>query len=69
MTRTDPAEPDGVALPDVTTAADGSFSITDTPPKLHANRGTVTYQVSYAGDARLTASTATVSVTVQPGNG
>jgi hypothetical protein len=69
VTRTDPAEPDGIALPDVTTAADGSFSITDTPPKLHANQGTVTYQVSYAGDAHLTASTATVSVTVQPGNG
>jgi hypothetical protein len=69
VTRTDPAEPDGVALPDVTTAADGSFSITDTPPKLHANQGTVTYQVSYAGDAHLTASAATVSVTVQPGNG
>jgi hypothetical protein len=68
VTRTDPAEPDGVALPDLTTAADGSFSITDTPPKLHANQGTVTYQVSYAGDAHLTASTATVSVTVQPGN-
>lgn len=69
VTRTDPAEPDGVALPDVTTAADGSFSITDTPPKLHANQGTVTYQVSYAGDAHLTTSAATVSVTVQPGNG
>jgi hypothetical protein len=69
VTRTDPAEPDGVALPDVTTAADGSFSITDTPPKLHANQGTVTYQVSYAGDAHLTASAAAVSVTVQPGNG
>lgn len=65
VTRTDPAEPDGVALPDVTTAADGSFSITDTPPKLHANKGTVTYQVSYAGDAHLSASTATVSVTVK----
>lgn len=69
VTRTDPAEPDGAALPDVTTAADGSFSITDTPPKLHANQGTVTYQVSYAGDAHLTASAAAVSVTVQPGNG
>jgi len=69
VTRTDSAEPDGVALPDVTTAADGSFTITDTPPKLHANKGTVTYQVSYAGDAYLTASSATVSVAVTAGNG
>jgi hypothetical protein len=69
VTRTDSAEPDGVALPSLTTAADGWFSITDTPPKMHANQGIVTYQVSYAGDPRLTASTATISVTVQPGNG
>lgn len=69
VTRTDSAEPDGVALPDVTTAADGSFSITDTLPKLHANQGIVTYQFSYAGDPLLTASAATFAVTVQPGNG
>ena len=69
MTRTDSAEPDGVALPDVITAADGSFTITDTPPKMHANQGIVTYQFSYAGDPHLAASTATFSVTVQPGNG
>jgi hypothetical protein len=69
VTRTDSAEPDGVALPDVTTAADGSFSITDTLPKLHANQGVVTYQFSYAGDPLLTASSATFAVTVQPGNG
>ena len=69
MTRTDSAEPDGVALPDVTTAADGSFTITDTPPKMHANQGVVTYQFAYAGDPHLTASTATFAVTVQPGNG
>ena len=68
VTRTDPAEPDGVALPDVTTAADGSFGITDTPPKLNMDKATVTYQVSYAGDARLTASTGTVSVTVHYNN-
>jgi len=30
VTRTDSAEPDGDALPSVTTAADGSFTITDT---------------------------------------
>jgi hypothetical protein len=68
VTRTDPANPDGVALPDVTTAADGSFSITDTPPKFNGDSGTVTYQVSYAGDAYLTASTASASVTVQNNN-
>jgi hypothetical protein len=69
VTRTDSAEPDGVALPDVTTAADGSFTLTDTLPKLHANQGVVTYQFSYAGDPLLTASSATFAVTVQPGNG
>jgi hypothetical protein len=35
----------------------------------HANQGVVTYQFSYAGDPLLTASSATFSVTVQPGNG
>jgi sugar lactone lactonase YvrE len=50
VTRVDPTNPDGVALPDVTTAADGSFTITDTPPKANVDTGTVTYQVSYAGD-------------------
>jgi hypothetical protein len=64
VTRIDPADPDGVALPDVTTAANGSFSITDTPPKADVDSGTVTYQVSYAGDVHLSASTASFSVTV-----
>jgi hypothetical protein len=64
VTRIDPANPSGVALPDVTTAADGSFSITDTPPKANVDTGTVTYQVSYAGDTRLSASSARFSVTV-----
>lgn len=50
----------GVALPDVTTAADGSFSFTDTPQK----KGTYTYQVSYAGDVHLTAATASATVTL-----
>jgi hypothetical protein len=36
---------------------------------MHANQGVVTYEFSYAGDPLLTASTATFSVTVQPGNG
>lgn len=68
VTRTDPTHPNGVALPDVTTAADGSFTITDTPPKAHVDRATVTYKVSYAGDAYLTGSTASVSVTVHYNN-
>lgn len=41
--------PDGVALPDVTTAANGSFSFTDTPPDANVDTATVTYKVSYAG--------------------
>jgi hypothetical protein len=65
VTRFDPADPNGVALPDVTTAADGSFSFTDTPPKLNADKGTITYQVSYAGDVHLSASNASTSVTIQ----
>ncbi|WP_051940245.1 Ig-like domain-containing protein [Phaeacidiphilus oryzae] len=52
---------DGVALPAVTTAADGSFSLTDTPP----DTGTVSYQVSYAGDEHLAAAQSTATVTVQ----
>jgi hypothetical protein len=68
VTRIDPADPDGIALPDVTTAANGSFSFTDTPPNANADTATVTYTVSYAGDAHLTASTATVSVKVRYNN-
>jgi hypothetical protein len=33
VTRIDPTNPNGVALPDANTAADGSFTITDTPPR------------------------------------
>ncbi len=62
VTRTDKADPGGLTLPDLTTAADGSFSITDTPPR--GTTGTVTYQVSYNGGLHLTASTATWSVTI-----
>jgi hypothetical protein len=64
VTRFDPGHPNGVALPDVTTAADGSFSFTNTPPKAHGDTGTVTYQVSYTDDVHLSASTETTSVTV-----
>jgi hypothetical protein len=65
VTRFDPADPNGVALPDVTTAADGSFSFTNTPPKANTDKGTITYQVSYAGNVHLSASTASTSVTIQ----
>jgi hypothetical protein len=47
VTRTDVDSPKGKALPAVRTKADGSFSLTDTPPA----GGKVTYKVSYAGDA------------------
>jgi hypothetical protein len=59
VVRTDKAHPNGVTLPGVTTAANGSFKITDTPRGIF---GTVTYKVSYAGDAQLEPSTASVSV-------
>jgi hypothetical protein len=62
MVRTDKAHPNGVTLPDVTTAANGTFKITDTPPR--GTVGTVTYQVSYAGDGQLGPSTASVSVKI-----
>ncbi|MFJ9833613.1 YncE family protein [Streptomyces sp. NPDC101169] len=47
VTRTDVDSPNGKALANVTTKADGGFSFTDTPPA----GGKVTYKVSYAGDA------------------
>jgi hypothetical protein len=66
VTRFSPSDPNGVTLPGVTTAADGSFSFTDTAPKTSGqNTSTVTYQVSYAGDAHLSAATASASVTVR----
>jgi hypothetical protein len=64
VTRIDQAHPNGVALRNVRTAADGSFSFTNTPPEFSGTTETVTYQVSYAGDAYLTASTTSASVTV-----
>lgn len=68
VTRIDPDNPGGVALPDVTTAANGTFTITDTPPKFNGDTGTVTYQVSYVGDQYLTAITASASVIVRSDN-
>ncbi|MEV1019923.1 Ig-like domain repeat protein [Streptomyces sp. NPDC050264] len=46
VTKTDLDNPAGKALKTVTTAADGTYSFTDTP----AVGGKVTYKVSYAGD-------------------
>lgn len=60
MTRVDPANPSGTGLPDVTTAADGSFGIADTPPVT----GTFTYQISYAGGVHPAAFTASVTLRV-----
>ncbi|MFJ2090782.1 Ig-like domain repeat protein [Streptomyces sp. NPDC087901] len=47
VTRTDIESPKGKALPAVVLKSNGTFSFTDTPPA----GGTVTYKVSYAGDA------------------
>lgn len=47
VTRTDLESPNGKALPSVSVKADGTYSFKDTPPA----GGTVTYKVSYAGDA------------------
>ncbi|HEX6452344.1 MAG TPA: hypothetical protein VF060_23150 [Trebonia sp.] len=66
MTRFDPADPAGVTLPGIITAADGSFGFTDTAPKTSGqDTSTVTYKVSYAGDPHLSPATATASVTVR----
>ncbi|WP_189714967.1 NHL repeat-containing protein [Streptomyces phaeofaciens] len=50
VTRTDLDSPSGKALAAVTVKADGTYSFTDTPPA----GGTVTYKVTYAGDAEHT---------------
>ncbi|WP_405880873.1 Ig-like domain repeat protein [Streptomyces sp. NBC_01136] len=60
VTRTDLDSPSGKALPAVTVKADGSYSFTDTPPA----GGTVTYKVSYAGDAEHMPVSASGKVTV-----
>jgi hypothetical protein len=65
VTRFDQANPDGVTLPPVTTSTDGTFSFTDKAPQTRGHSAsTVTYQVSYAGDAHLSPASATASVTV-----
>lgn len=60
VTRTDLESPSGKALPAVTVKADGSYSFGDTPPA----GGTVTYKVSYAGDAEHTSAKASDKVAV-----
>ncbi len=65
VTRVDSADPNGVALPDVTTNADGTYTITDDNlPKVEGNSETITYQASYAGNAYLTSSSASAAVAV-----
>jgi hypothetical protein len=65
VTRVDSADPNGVALPDVTTNADGTYTITDDNlPKVLGNSETITYQVAYAGNAYLTSSSANAAVAV-----
>jgi hypothetical protein len=61
VTRTDRRHPSGVTIVDLVTAPDGSISFTDAP----GVTGTVTYHLSYAGDAHLASSTATATVLVR----
>ncbi|MEU6317320.1 Ig-like domain repeat protein [Streptomyces sp. NPDC047009] len=60
VTRTDLESPSGKALTPVAVKADGTYSFTDTPPA----GGTVTYKVTYAGDAEHFAVTASDKVAV-----
>lgn len=60
VTRTDVESTKGKALPAVTVKSNGTYSFTDTPPA----GGTVTYKVSYAGDAGHTAVSASDKVAV-----
>jgi hypothetical protein len=60
VTRVDLDSPSGKALPAVTAKSDGTYSFSDTPPA----GGTVTYKVTYAGDAGHSAVTASDKVDV-----
>ncbi|MGW3107760.1 YncE family protein [Streptomyces sp. NPDC001100] len=60
VTRTDLESPKGKALPAVTVQANGTYSFADTPPA----GGTVTYKVTYAGDAGHAAVSASDKVSV-----
>ncbi|MEV0602622.1 hypothetical protein AB0I82_25455 [Streptomyces sp. NPDC050315] len=58
VTRTGPSGGSAVPLGSVAVAADGTFKVTDRP----RGEGEVTYTVTYQGDARHTAATATATV-------
>lgn len=60
VTRTDIESPKGKALPSVALKSNGAFSFTDTPTA----GGTVTYKVSYAGDATHSAGSGSDKVAV-----
>ncbi|GAA2290006.1 hypothetical protein GCM10010415_71920 [Streptomyces atrovirens] len=60
VTRYDAAAPEGTSLGTVTVAADGTFTVTDTPTRL----GQVRYGVAYAGDPWHTAASAEVTVEI-----
>ncbi|WP_338698588.1 Ig-like domain repeat protein [Streptomyces sp. Q6] len=60
VSKTDLENPNGKVLKTVTTAADGTYSFTDTP----AVGGKVAYKVAYAGDAERAAVSATDTVEV-----
>ncbi|WP_430791923.1 hypothetical protein [Actinoplanes sp. G11-F43] len=60
LTRADLDSPSGKSVGTATVAANGTFKFTDTPPA----GSTVTYRVSYAGDATHTAAATTWKVAV-----
>ncbi|MFH8978660.1 hypothetical protein [Streptomyces sp. NPDC017890] len=60
VTRYDAAAPEGTSLGSVTVAADGTFTVTDTPSRT----GQVRYGVTYAGDPWHTAASAEVTVEI-----
>ncbi|MFE2420282.1 YncE family protein [Streptomyces hokutonensis] len=60
VTRTDLESPKGKALPAVTVQTNGTYSFADTPPA----GGTVTYKVTYVGDAGHAAVSASDKVSV-----
>ncbi|MEW2621338.1 hypothetical protein [Streptomyces sp. NPDC048106] len=60
VTRTDAASPDGVTVGTAGVSSLNTFTIDDVPPA----SGTVTYTVTYAGDAAHNAATATATVRI-----
>jgi hypothetical protein len=61
VTRSGPADSTPTPVPDVTTAADGTFTITDATATAEGSYG---YQVSYDGDAGHRSATASVTASV-----